>query len=122
MKTLGYYNGEIGELDELRIPMNDRAGYFGDGVYDATCAANHVPFALNDHIARFFRSAALIELNLPLGPKELKELLLSLSAKVDDPGQLVYWQASRGTAPRSHAFPEGALANIWVMIRRSRPS
>ena len=24
MKTLGYYNGKYGELDEMTIPMNDR--------------------------------------------------------------------------------------------------
>ena len=24
MKTLGYYNGKYGELDEMSIPMNDR--------------------------------------------------------------------------------------------------
>ena len=34
MKTLGYYNGRIGELDQMTVPMLDRACYFGDGVYD----------------------------------------------------------------------------------------
>ena len=36
MKTLGYYNGKYGELDEMTIPMNDRVSWFGDGVYDLT--------------------------------------------------------------------------------------
>ena len=34
MKNLGYYNGTFGPLEEMTIPMNDRAGYFGDGVYE----------------------------------------------------------------------------------------
>ena len=34
MKTLGYYNGKIDELDKITVPMLDRACYFGDGVYD----------------------------------------------------------------------------------------
>ena len=34
MKTLGYYNGKFGPLEEMTVPMNDRACYFGDGVYD----------------------------------------------------------------------------------------
>ena len=29
MKTLGYYNGRYGELDEMMIPMNDRVCWFG---------------------------------------------------------------------------------------------
>ena len=40
MKNLGYYNGTFGPLEEMTIPMNDRAGYFGDGVYEATLARN----------------------------------------------------------------------------------
>ena len=36
MKYVGYYNGEIGPLEEMKIPMLDRAVYFGDGCYDAT--------------------------------------------------------------------------------------
>ena len=34
MKTLGYYNGKFGPLEEMTVPMNDRACYFGDGVYE----------------------------------------------------------------------------------------
>ena len=33
MKTLGYYNGNYGPLEEMTVPMNDRACFFGDGVY-----------------------------------------------------------------------------------------
>ena len=37
MKTLGYYNGKFGELDEMSIPMNDRVCWFGDGVMTQGC-------------------------------------------------------------------------------------
>ena len=50
MKTLGYYNGKFGELDEMSIPMNDRVCWFGDGVYDAGLSRNYKIFALNEHI------------------------------------------------------------------------
>ena len=44
MKNLGYYNGKIGELEEMSIPMNDRVCWFGDGVYDAgPCRNYHIP-------------------------------------------------------------------------------
>ena len=56
MKSLGYYNGKIGAPEELTVPFTDRGLYFGDGVYDATTSANHIPFAIDDHIDRFFRS------------------------------------------------------------------
>ena len=41
MKTLGYYNGKIDELDRITVPMLDRACYFGDGVYDVTFCRNY---------------------------------------------------------------------------------
>ena len=56
MKTLGYYNGKFGPLEEMTVPMNDRACYFGDGVYEATLARNGKIFALKEHLDRFFNS------------------------------------------------------------------
>ncbi|MDR3051963.1 MAG: aminotransferase class IV [Oscillospiraceae bacterium] len=117
MQTLGYYNGEIGEVAELRIPMNDRASWFGDGVYDATGCANYTIFALDEHVDRFFNSAGLVQIDLPLTKQELKDLLCSLVKKLDSPDQFVYWQATRGTAPRAHEFPENARANLWITLR-----
>lgn len=54
MKNLGFYNGKIDELENMQVPMLDRACYFGDGVYDASYANNHTIFALQDHLNRFY--------------------------------------------------------------------
>ena len=51
MKNVGYYNGVIGPIEQMTIPMDDRAVYFGDGVYDATYAANRIIFEADAHIA-----------------------------------------------------------------------
>lgn len=116
MKTLGYYNGKYAEIDEMTIPMNDRVCWFGDGVYDATCAGNYVIFNLEEHIDRFYNSAKLLSIKIPMDKRELADLLTDLVRKLDSPDQFVYWQVTRGTAPRSHAFPEGP-ANLWVTCR-----
>jgi D-alanine transaminase len=116
VRTLGYYNGTIGEIDDIMVPMNDRACYFGDGVYDATYSVNDVIFALDDHIDRFFNSAGLLEIKLTVTKPELETLLQGLVKKVDKKdGVFVYWQVSRGTAPRAHIFPD-VPSNLWVMI------
>ena len=62
MKNIAYYNGKTAPIEEMMVPMNDRACYFGDGVYDATCVVNHVPMAFDDHIDRIYRSAKLIDI------------------------------------------------------------
>jgi len=116
MDALGYYNGKWGPLDEMTVPMNDRGCYFGDGVYDATCAANGVIFALDEHIDRFFNSAKLLEIKISLTKEELKKALNEMYSKVDKGVCMVYWQVTRGTGLRNHVFPAGP-SNLWIMIK-----
>lgn len=105
MKNLGYYNGKVGPLEEMSLPMMDRAVYFGDGVYEAACARNGMIYALEEHVDRMVWGASELKIRFPMPREELASLLRELSLKVDDPEQLVYWQISRGAALRSHAFP-----------------
>jgi len=116
MDALGYYNGKWGPLDEMTVPMNDRGCYFGDGVYDATCAYNGVIFSLDEHVDRFFDSARLLEIKITHTKDELKMILNEMLSKLDKGEYLVYWQATRGTGRRSHAFPSGP-SNLWIIIK-----
>ena len=105
MQHVGYYNGEIGPLEEMKIPMLDRAVYFGDGCYDATTFANNRIFALEDHFDRFYNSCRLLEIPFDMSREKLEEELQKcIDANEADHGFL-YWQCSRGTAYRDHAFP-----------------
>ena len=118
MENLGYYNGSFGLLEDMKIPMNDRVCYFGDGVYDATYTANHVIYALDDHVDRFFNSAKMIDISILLSKKDLKNLLQEMVKKVDSPNQFLYWQITRGTAIRNHAYPETDIpSNLWITIK-----
>lgn len=120
MKNLGYYNGEIGLIEDMKVPMLDRSCVFGDGIYDATYSRNHIIYNLEEHVDRFFSSAEKLRMTVPMSKKELSELLSSLVRKVDDGEQFVYFQLTRATAPRNHVFPENIPANLWVMLRPSK--
>ena len=117
MKYLGYYNGEYGELESMKIPMNDRVCFFGDGVYDATYSRNYNIFTLDEHIDRFFNSAKALKINLDFDKKYLADLLKDLVRKCDDSNLFVYWQATRGTQIRNHAYGEDIKANLWVVLK-----
>ena len=116
MKTLGYYNGTFAELDDMKIPMNDRVCYFGDGVYDAGPCHNYRIFALEEHVDRFFRSASMLRIQMPCTKEELKELLNELVKKVDTGDLFVYYQVTRGTGLRNHEFTQGP-GNLWIMLK-----
>ncbi|MDE5616736.1 MAG: aminotransferase class IV, partial [Clostridia bacterium] len=117
MKYLGYYNGEYGELENMKIPMNDRVCFFGDGVYDATYSRNYNIFTLDEHIDRFFNSAKALDINLDFDKKYLADLLKSLVKKCDDGNLFVYWQATRGTQIRNHAYGDDPKSNLWVILK-----
>jgi D-alanine transaminase len=118
MENLGYYNGKVGLLEEMTVPMLDRVCYFGDGVYDATYSRNHIIFALDEHIERFYNSAGLLGIKIPYTKEQLKEILKDVVKKVDSGEQFVYWQVTRGTGMRNHAFPsEDISANLWIMLK-----
>ncbi len=105
-KNVGYYNGEIGPLEEMKVPLNDRALYFGDGIYEATCAANRIPFAIEDHLDRMYNSLRLLEIPFKMEREQVKaELQKVIDAAEDSPVHFLYWQVSRGVAPRNHVFP-----------------
>lgn len=109
MKYVGYYNGEIGALEEMKIPMLDRAVYFGDGCYDATTFANNNIFAADDHLDRFYNSCKLLEIPFEMSREELRaELQKCIDANEIDHGML-YWQCSRGTTYRGHQFPPATV-------------
>lgn len=118
MKNLGYYNGKFDELENMQIPMLDRVCFFGDGIYDATYTYNYVIHDLKEHVDRFYRSADLLEMEVPCCKRELMKLLNELVRKVDSHEQFVYFQLTRGTGIRNHVYPdaENGKANLWVVL------
>jgi len=115
MEKLGYYNGTYGPLDEMTVPMNDRASWFGDGVYDAGPCRNYHIFALDEHVDRFFRNADALKIIMPVSKEELKDLLSRLVQKMDTGNLFVYYQVTRGTGTRKHTFTEGK-GNLWITL------
>ena len=116
MKTLGYYNGKTGEIEDMSVPMTDRACWFGDGVYDAGLIRDYHMVFLDEHIDRFFRSAGLLEIQMPVSKQELHDLLYSLIRRLDTGNLMYYMQVTRGSDIRSHVFPD-TPANLWITFK-----
>ena len=121
MKNLGYYNGKYDEIENMSIPMLDRVCWFGDGIYDATYAHNHKIFDMEAHLNRFYNSAKLLDIIMPVERRELEALLNELVLKVDDGDQFVYMQVTRGSGLRGHNYSTGDQnkANLWITLTPS---
>ena len=117
-KNVGYYNGKMGPLEEMEVPMGDRALYFGDGIYEATCVANRVPFALEEHLDRMYNSMRLLEIPFKMEREQVRRELQSvIDAAEDAPIHFLYWQVTRGNGPRNHVFPEGVEPSLMIFVK-----
>ena len=117
MGSIGYYNGTIGPLEQMRIPILDRSTYFGDGCYEACFVRNGKGFALEAHLDRFETSLKLLRIDMPCPREELKRILHECIAASGEENALLYWQCSRGTALRRHSFPDASVRpNLTVMV------
>lgn len=119
MKRIGYYNGEIGPIEEVKVPLLDRALYFADGCYDASMLKNGKVHNEKAHFDRFWNSARLLKIDLPFTQEELHDEIMKMVELYDGDEAFIYWQVSRGTALRDHGFPKDAKANLMMMLTES---
>ena len=120
MENIAYYNGRTGPIETMMVPMNERVCYFGDGVYDATCVVHGEPIELSEHIDRFYHSAQLVDIAVPMEKAELESLLRGLVPKVDGEILFLYWQVTRGVGMRGHPYKNaGERASLWAFVRPS---
>ena len=104
----------------MTVPFLDRAMFFGDGVYDATYCANRKIFETDYHIERFFNSLRLTRIPFKLSKEQLvAELQKCIDAMDSDGVCFVYWECTRGTAPRNHLFPN-VEPNLLITISESK--
>ena len=117
MENIGYYNGTFAPIEKLMIPALDRGVYFGDGVYEALRVEQHRFFALSEHLARFRASLAFLRIDFYMTDEALTAILQEAADRVDSDSQQLYFQVTRGTAMRTHSFPEQASANLMILSR-----
>ncbi|MBA4494946.1 D-amino-acid transaminase [Paenactinomyces guangxiensis] len=113
------YDNRIIEREQARIDVEDRAYQFGDGVYEVIRVYGGQPFHLKEHLDRFQRSAREVRLSLPYPLEQLEEHLFELMRRTGLQEGNLYLQVSRGTAPRTHAFPAQARP---LIIAYTQPS
>ncbi len=111
-----YLNGEFMDLARGRISVEDRGFLFGDGIYEVIRVYGNRPFRLRAHMERLERSAAGLELTLPLRVAALEEVCLELLKRDPQEEGILYLQVTRGAGPRNHLIdPEmNPTLAVWT--------
>lgn len=109
--------------DALLFPIEERGLQFGDGVYEVIRIYGGIPYLLDEHIARLFRSLEAIYIKPTINVDQLTNLLQQLIEANDmSEDGFIYLQVTRGSAERNHPFPEAVEPNLYAYIKkRPRP-
>jgi D-alanine transaminase len=117
-----HLNGRFLPLAEATVSVLDRGFLFGDGVYEVIPVYGGRLFRLDEHLARLDNSLAGIRLANPLDRAAWRVLLERLVADNGGGDLSVYFQVTRGAAPRrDHAFPAGVAATVFAMANPLAP-
>lgn len=123
---LVYLNGEFLPQETACVPVNDRSFLFGDGIYEVIRVSSGVMFEPEAHLERMEYGLRGIRIRLPkdTNPERLLELSRMLLERngLQAGEATVYLQVTRGTAPRTHAFPSVATpATVYLSTARFHP-
>ncbi|WOJ91571.1 D-amino-acid transaminase [Methylocapsa polymorpha] len=119
MSRITYVNGQYVPSRDAMVHVEDRGYQFADGVYEV-CEVFHG--ALIDeprHLERLARSLAELQIDAPLGQGALAIVLREIIARNKVANGYIYIQATRGVAPRDHAFPPKCVRPSLVVTART---
>ncbi|MBM7663203.1 D-alanine transaminase [Bacillus mesophilus] len=117
---IAYYKDQfLTDVNEGIVPIQERGHQFGDGIYEVVRVYNKKPFMLEDHLDRFELSANAISLTLPHTREQLKEIILEGIRRSGEDSVDVYFQVTRGIAPRLHLYPD-TPAVLSMVVKPSK--
>lgn len=116
-----FFNGSFVSAAEANLNIEDRGTIFGDGVYEVIRIYKGRLFQADEHLDRYFQSAAGIEITLPYDRAELVRLMNELVQKSGVEHGTLYMQLTRGVAKRAHNFPEGCKPTFFMIAREMPP-
>ena len=98
-----FYDGKMLPLCEVKIATDDRAFFFGDGVYDAMVGCGRTIYMEKEHLERFRKNLCALFLTVPYSDKEIHDILSALMEMAGVENLFLYIQASRARNERQHS-------------------
>jgi D-alanine transaminase len=116
-----YLNGAFVPPAKARVSVEDRGFMLGDGVYEVVRYYRGKPFGMAAHVERLQRSLAATRIRLDWRAHDLAAISDELVKRNELPDAQVYWQVTRGVAPRKHLFPDPPVAPTVLALCYAEP-
>lgn len=111
-----YYNGKFYKNGAPVLSIYDRSIFFGDAVYDAIIGRGGGLFLHEEHLARLYDNARLLDIPLPYSSDTMLDILYKVIKKSELSEYFLYVQLSRCTDERVHSYPESAFSSLLVTV------
>ena len=118
MGRLAYVNGRYVPHAQAMVHVEDRGYQFADGVYEVVPVIDGVLIDEEPHLDRLAYSLSELRIAWPVGRNVLKLILRELLRRNGLRRGIIYFQVTRGVAPRDHKFPAAAKSALVVTTRR----
>ena len=104
------------------IHVEDRGFQFADAVYEVVRTYHGKPFAIDEHLARLFRSLEGIRLRHTFTADHLKSLVTEAVQRAGFAESVIYLQITRGRAPRHRGIPSQSEPTLVMTVRELHPA
>lgn len=121
MSRMAYVNGQYLPHRQAAVHIEDRGYQFADGVYEVIAVVGGRLVDEERHLKRLRRSLSELRIAAPMPDAALRVVIREVVRRNGVDTGIVYLQATRGSAPREHAFPKAAKPALVVSSRRTRP-
>lgn len=115
--STAYFKGDFLPLEAVHVSPLDRGYLLGDGVYEVVPVYGGRLFCIDAHLDRLERSLSAIGAENPLSRSGWIKMLEALVVRNGGGEQSLYFQVTRGEAPRNHAFPPGVRPVVFAMSK-----
>jgi len=121
MPRFAYVNGRYLRHTDATVHVEDRGYQFADGIYEVIHVRAGRMIDAEPHFDRFDRSLGELAIRPPMSRAALTLVLRELLALNGIENGLLYFQATRGVAPRDHKFPLQSKTTLVATAKLLKP-
>ncbi|TDQ81528.1 D-alanine aminotransferase [Dongia mobilis] len=121
MGRVAYVNGRYVPHGQANVHIEDRGYQFADGVYEVVPVIDGVLIDEELHLDRLGYSLGELRIAWPVARPVLRLILREMLARNHLGRGIIYFQVTRGVAPRDHKFPARTKSSLVVTTKRLAP-
>jgi D-alanine transaminase len=121
MSRIAYVNGRYVPHRTAAVHIEDRGYQFADGVYEVVPVLKGKLIDEDLHLERLAFSLGELAIQPPMSREALKLVLREVLRRNEIDRGILYFQVTRGVAPRDHKFPVAARPSLVITAKRLKP-